>query len=155
MKLVVIRVCAIALFVSCFGVLGSVARAADSPEIKHTLPEPDSSVVESLLAAAAKDFALPGSPHPVGIRQARVGRIPNGSGNYNFLLCGKFQPTDKQGTKEWVPFATIKTSDYEQWLGAQASSYCLQRPIKWYKGDQSSALFKRILEQGESQKPSL
>ena len=155
MKLVVIRFCAIALFVSCFGILGSVARAADNREIKPTLTEPDSSVVESLLAAATKDFALPGSPHPVGIRQARVGRIPNGSGNYNYLLCGKFLATDKQGTKEWMPFATIQTSDYEQWLGGQASSYCLQRPIKWYKGDQSSALLKRILEQGETRKPAL
>ncbi len=132
-----------------------VARAADIPEIKPTLSEPDSSAVELLLAAAAKDFALPGSPHPVGIRQARVGRLPDGSGNYYYLLCGKFLPADKQGTKEWVPFATIKTGDYEQWLGGQASSYCLQRQIKWYKADQSRVLLKRILEQAGSREPAL
>jgi hypothetical protein len=155
MKLVGNRVCAIALFVCCFGILGVDGRATEIPEIKHKQSEPDSSTVESLLAAAAKDFALPGSPHPVGIRQARVGRMPDGSGNYNYLLCGKFLPVDKQGTKEWVPFATIMTGDYEQWLGGHASSYCLQRQIKWYKADQSSALLKRILEQTDSRKPAL
>jgi len=123
--------------------------------MKPSLSEPDSSAVELLLSAAALDFTLPGSPHPVGIRQARVGRMPDGSGNLTYFLCGKFLPSDKQGMKEWVPFATIKTSDYEQWLGGHANSYCSQKQIKWYKVDQSSALLKRIREQAETRKPAL
>ena len=155
MNVVTSRICAKALAACCLGLVGMVVHATEVQKAKPTPSKPDSSVVEFLLAAASKDFALPGSPHPVGIRMARVGRLADGSGNYTYLLCGKFSPGVKQGTKEWIPFATIKTGDYEQWLGGPATSYCRQQEIKWYEGDQSGALLKRIREPAELRKSAL
>jgi hypothetical protein len=33
------------------------------------------------------------------------------------MLCGQFLPAVEGGTAEWTSFVTIKTSDYEQWMG--------------------------------------
>ena len=152
MKFLSVQNVAKTLFIFFFPILGMVAQATEISETKPPLAEPDAAVVGFLLAAAAKDFGLSGSPHAVDIRQARVGRMPDGAGNYIYLLCGKFLPADKQSAKIWVSFATIATVDYEQWLGRQADSYCMQRQIKWYKTDQSKVLLTRILEQAGSGK---
>jgi hypothetical protein len=51
----------------------------------------------------------------------------------------------KGGKPEWLPFATIKTSGYEQWIGAQAVSYCQSASVIWDKdADLSSELQKRL-----------
>src|SRR3546814_971194 len=52
-------------------------------------------------------------------------RSPDGEEQY--MLCGEFLPAQEGGNTEWTPFATIKTSDYEQWIGAQAAGFCEHR----------------------------
>ena len=67
------------------------------------------------------------------------------SGEEQYMLCGQFLPAQEGGNAEWTPFATIKTSDYEQWIGAQAAGFCQHSPVIWDEvGDLSSALQSRL-----------
>jgi hypothetical protein len=47
------------------------------------------------------------------------------------MLCSQFLPAQEEGKAEWTPFATIKTSGYEQWLGAQAVRFCQDASVIW------------------------
>ena len=61
------------------------------------------------------------------------------------MLCGEFLPAQEGGKAEWTPFATIKTSGYEQWIGAQAARSCQGSSVIWDKvGDLSSSLQSRL-----------
>ena len=61
----------------------------------------------------------------------RVGHIVTPDGTKQYMLCGQFLPEQEKGKTEWTPFVTIKTSDYEQWLGVQAASFCEKSSIIW------------------------
>ena len=65
-------------------------------------------------------------------------------GTRQYMLCGEFMPAADGGTAEWTPFATIRTSDYEQWLGHQAASHCGGSSVRWDEGDLSSSLQSRL-----------
>ncbi len=61
------------------------------------------------------------------------------------MLCGQFLPAQEAGKAEWTPFATIKTSGYEQWIGAQAAGFCQNSSVIWDKVDDlSSSLQSRL-----------
>lgn len=61
------------------------------------------------------------------------------------MLCGEFLPKENQGKPQWIPFATIKTSGYEQWLGVEAKGYCESSSIIWDNmGDLSVPLQDRL-----------
>jgi hypothetical protein len=67
------------------------------------------------------------------------------AGTKQYLLCGEFQPAQREGKAEWMPFVTLKTSGYEQWLGGQAASWCQRSEIVWDDGgDLSGSLQKRL-----------
>jgi hypothetical protein len=67
------------------------------------------------------------------------------SGEKQYMLCGQFLPAPEGGKAEWMPFATIKTSGYEQWIGAQAAGFCQGSSVIWDKvGDLSSSLQSRL-----------
>lgn len=125
--------------------LALVVSQSASAGVKSEAPaSADPAAIEFLLGSSARDFKGSGSGRPTAIRSARVGYFAE-SGKGVYLLCGSF----KSGTgsqAKWTPFATIKTSDYEQWLGGSAKYYCEQRSIKWYSGDHSSALEQRLKE---------
>ena len=104
----------------------------------------DSTVVEFLLASSAKDFKASGGNLPTAIRATRIGYFAE-SGRGNFILCGSFKSGHRPQEK-WTHFATIKTSDYEQWVGGTAKAYCEQRTIKWYPGDHSTTVMQRLKE---------
>jgi hypothetical protein len=115
------------------------ARAAPAPAVA-----PDS-IVEFLLASAATDFHDHRPPDPARFRAVRIGRMDVAGGPTRYLLCGEFLPAPGGGNADWVPFATIKTSGYEQWLGAQAVGYCQGSSIAWAdSGDLSSSLQRRL-----------
>jgi hypothetical protein len=101
--------------------------------------------VQVLLAAAAKDFHAHQPPYPARFRDVRVGRTVAPDGTESYMLRGQFLPTKGKGEPEWTPFVTIKTSDYEQMLGAQAASYCEQPLIIWEdREDLSSPLQSQL-----------
>src|SRR3989454_4660557 len=102
-------------------------------------------VVQFLLTAAASDFRTHRPPDPVRFRDVRVGHVVTPSGKEQYMLCGQLLPAQEGGKAEWTPFATIKTSGYEQWIGAQAAGFCHGSSVIWDKvGDLSSSLQSRL-----------
>ena len=99
------------------------------------------SVVEFLLTSAANDFHHHGPFHTLLFRNAHVGHMIAAGGEVNYILCGEFLPV-REGTKaEWTPFVTIKTSGYEQYIGAQSAVFCESSSVVWDKlGDVASLL---------------
>jgi len=103
------------------------------------------SAVQFLLTSAATDFHTHRPPDPARFRDVRIGHFTNADGKEQYILCGQFLPAQEGGKAEWVPFATIKTSGYEQWLGAQATEYCQRSSVVWDQvGDLSSSLQSRF-----------
>ena len=113
-----------------------------APELQQASMD---SIVHFLLTAAATDFRTHRPPDPVRFRDVRVGHVVTPSGQKKYMLCGQFLPAQEEGRAEWTPFATIKTSGYEQWIGAQAAGFCHGSSVIWDKlGDLSSALQSRL-----------
>ena len=113
-----------------------------SPELQKGAIEP---VEQFLLTSAAADFHAHPPPGPVRFRDVRIGHVMTPSGEEQYLLCGQFLPAPAGGNAEWTPFATIKTSGYEQWIGAQAAGVCQRSSIVWdQQGDLSSLLQSRL-----------
>jgi len=100
--------------------------------------------VDYLLTSAANDFHTHRPPDPARFRDVRSGYVNTSAGPTHYRLCGEFLPAQAQGKAEWLPFATIKTSGYEQWLGAQAAGFCKDSSVTWDKGDLSAALQSRL-----------
>jgi hypothetical protein len=99
--------------------------------------------LQFLLASAATDFHTHRPPYPARFRHVRFGHVVASDGAKQYMLCGEFLPEQDKGTPKWTPFATIKTSGYEQWLGA--STYCQRSTIVWDdKRDMSSLLKSRL-----------
>jgi hypothetical protein len=68
------------------------------------------------------------------------------SGEKQDFLCGQFRVQERGQWGEWIPFATIKTSGYEQWQGAQASTFCKDEAIVWNSLDDISSSLQTMLE---------
>lgn len=103
------------------------------------------SVVQFLLTAAATDFRAHRPPDPGRFRDVRIGHAMTPSGEAQYMLCGEFLPIQEGAKAEWTPFATIKTSGYEQWIGAQAAAFCRGPSVIWDEGrDLSSSLQSRF-----------
>ena len=103
------------------------------------------SIVEFLITAAATDFHTHRPPHPVRFRDVRLGHVMTPSGEEQYMLCGELLPAQQGGTAAWTPFATIKTSPYEQWIGAHAAGLCQSSSVIWNKvSDLSSSLQSRL-----------
>jgi hypothetical protein len=101
------------------------------------------SVREFLLTSAANDFHSHRPQDPVRFRDVRIGHVMNPTGEEQYVLCGQFLPAGSKA--EWTPFATIKTSGYEQWIGAQAADFCQGSSVIWDEvGDLSSSLQSRL-----------
>ena len=114
-----------------------------APELQKSSIDP---VVQFLLTAAATDFHTHRPPDPVRFRDVRIGHVMTPGGEAQYMLCGQFLPAQEGGKAEWMPFATIKTSDYEQWIGAQAAGFCQGSAVIWDNvGDLSSSLQSRLI----------
>lgn len=98
--------------------------------------------MQFLLAVSAKDFHDHQPPTPANFRSVRFGHIAGPDRTKQPLLSGEFFPAGEKG--EWTPFATIKTSGYEQLVGAQAKAYSEQPTITWETGDLSAFLKNQL-----------
>lgn len=106
--------------------------------------EPLSSTVEFLLTSAATDFShMRALPPSVRFRDVRTGYIMTPENGKQYRMCGSFSPA-LDGKDGWTHFVTLKTSGYEQYLGAQALNECTRAGITWDKGDLSSTLQSRL-----------
>lgn len=120
------------------------AAAAEAPTTENQWVPPGEEVVEFLLSTAASEFKTPGQVNAVAFRGVRVGYFSDAPPG-RYVLCGSVQSSGPQKT-EWTRFATIQTSPYEQWLGGVAESICGSKKVKWYTGDLSSELLRRVRE---------
>ncbi len=103
------------------------------------------SVIQFLLTVAATDFHAHRPPDPVRFRDVRIAHVMTPGGEEQYLLCGQFLPAQDGSKAQWTPFATIKTSGYEQWIGGQAAGFCQGSSVIWDKeGDLSSSLQSRL-----------
>ena len=102
-------------------------------------------IVQFLLTSAATDFHTHRPPDPVQFRNVRIGHVMTPGGERQYRLCGQFLPAQETGKAEWTPFATIKTSGYEQYIGAQAADSCQNSSMTWDNMDDlSSSLQSRL-----------
>ena len=122
----------------------TVSRPTQIPPSEQQKTSIDS-VQQFLITSAATDFRTHRPPDPVRFRNVRIGHVMNPNGEPQYRLCGQFLPAQEGGKAEWTPFATIKTSGYEQWIGAQAERYCEGSSFMWDNvGDLSASLQGRF-----------
>jgi hypothetical protein len=127
------------------GPSGAAAVGKDPVATRSTATSAADSAEEFLLASAATDFHIHRPPTPSRFRHVRLGHRVQSDGARQYLLCGEFLPMQSDGKAEWTHFATIRTSGYEQWMGAQAADLCQQATILWgVDGDLSSSLQRRL-----------
>jgi len=77
------------------------------------------SIQQYLLAAAASDFQTHGPSHIVRFRDVHLRFLTSEAGEKVYMLCGQFLSEQEGGKAQWTPFSTIKTSEYEQYIGGQ------------------------------------
>ena len=104
------------------------------------------SVVQFLLTSAATDFHTHGPSRPLRFRDVRLGSLAAASGTKQYLLCGEALLREEGGKEVWIPFATIKTSGYEQWIGNQATAFCQGSSVVWEEAGDLSALLESRLD---------
>jgi hypothetical protein len=124
-----------------------VLAACSKAPVTRTDSQPASpAVVQFLLTSAASDFHIHRPPGSVRFRDVRVGHVKTPSREDQYMLCGRFLPGQESGGNEGTPFVTIKTSGYEQYIGAQAeASYCQRPSVIWNEeGDLSASLQSRF-----------
>jgi hypothetical protein len=79
-----------------------------------------------------------------GFRDVRAGYVTSRDGEKQYVMCGEYLPAQAAGQAEWTPFATIKTSDYEQYVGTNAASWCQRPSFSGNAEDLSSSLESRF-----------
>jgi hypothetical protein len=111
--------------------LGQSADAGHKPSSPARNADADSAL-QYLIDSAASDFQAH-EPHPDRFRRVRFGQRMNADGTEQYVLCGEFLPAQSNGKTEWMRFATIKTSGYEQYFGGQGVTFCQDSKVKWNK----------------------
>lgn len=112
----------------------SGAKQISASELKEAEP-----FIQFLLDAAAADFHKHG-PKPVRFRDVYFGYAATGEKLYR--ICGQFQTSENE---DWVAFATVKTSGYEQWIGGQSGGFSQDPVAVWDKAqDLSSTLMSKL-----------
>jgi|GEM_PF-1711649 len=98
--------------------------------------------VKLLLDMAAKDFFEHPPAKNIRFKDVRAGYILTSGGEKQHMLFGMFQGTQDKTESDWIPFATIKTSLYEQWNGAQALGFYNDPNARWDNSSDLSSLLQ-------------
>ncbi len=102
----------------------SAAVMSAQVQSRESQMTPVDSVIQFLLTSAASDFHAHGHSHLLRFRDVSLVHFMSARGEMTYMLCGQFQSAQEGTDAAWRPFVTIKTSGYEQWVGAQATSFC-------------------------------
>jgi len=110
-------------------------------------------VAAYLINACATDFHdhLPSAV--VGVRSVQLGHLSPASGK-QYVLRGEFLQENKKNANEWVPFATVRTSGYEQYIGAQAKSYSYESGVQWDDVKNLSFMLKNTIDSLQKVRPA-
>lgn len=130
----------------------ATANAGVAPEVRTSVARPAEgmndtldAIVQSLLEASSRDFYTHQPPLPVAFRNVKLKFLVKADVGKVYMLCGQFLAQDDPTREKWTDFATIKTSDYEQWIGSNAAAYCQDaEEIPYGASDLSSALKSRV-----------
>jgi hypothetical protein len=129
-------------FASCLALLITGCGSAPVVPVQAAAqPGSDAASRNYLLDSAAADFRAHG-PALSRFRNVRYGVVEGAGGGSMPLVCGEFQAQGKG--EDWIPFATLQTSKYEQWIGEQATGFCNRPAFGWDAGDLSVELQKRL-----------
>ena len=119
---------------------GKTVENTISPELSNAIPD---SVVNFLIYATSKDFQNSNLRMPINFQDVKIGYISTPNNEKYYILSGQFLSKEKNKPNEWVPFATIKTSDVEHWKGAVAMSFYNNSQVIVDKGEHISSSLKR------------
>ena len=98
--------------------------ATTTAEMNESVPD---STVQFLITSASDDFSKQRQLTPIDFRQVKVGYALSSANEKVYVLCGEFLAQEEK--ENWLPFATVKTSGYEQYLGNQARAFCEKATI--------------------------
>jgi len=115
--------------------------AASGMEMQRTSLD---SVRHYLITSAAADFHKYGPHNITSFRNVKLGRLPHPDLKEMYFICGELLTAQGETKSEWVGFATIKTSGYEQYIGTQSKTISEDPAAKWETGDLSSMLLERL-----------
>ena len=88
-------------------------------EMNESIPD---STVQFLITSASDDFSNQKQLTAIDFRQVKAGYTLSSANEKVYVLCGEFLTQEEK--ENWLPFATVKTSGYEQYLGNQAKAFC-------------------------------
>lgn len=109
------------LLVGVFVTTSLYSTATPASQLHEVPPE----VQSELIALATSDFTKRGPPVE-SVRHVHLRYNMLQSGERSYMLCGQFRIRSTESESQWTDFATIKTSDYEQWIGGIAKAWCEQ-----------------------------
>jgi hypothetical protein len=119
----------------------STVSNTDNLIAKESKTDTLDNIVRSIIDISANDFYKNQQPEPVAFKNVKLKYIKKTNGEELYILCGQFVTNDKQE----IQFATVKNSDYEQWVGTSAITYCQDsKEMSYTKIDLSSALKKKF-----------
>ena len=99
-----------------------------------------------IIDIAAKDFFKHQKPLPVAFRDVQIKYSIKPDKEIFYILCGEFTTQVKEDNNEWIHFTTIKSMDYEQWIGPSGLPYCENsKVIPYIKTDLSSDLKSKLI----------
>lgn len=136
------------LLISCkaSNLTAQTTQSANTELKKEFSEMQNDSIIQFLINVSASDFHKAKPNTSINFRKVKLAYIVTPNNEKMYLLCGEFQTQEKNDIdKIWIPFVTIKTFGYEQWIGGQASTYCKDsKEILVKKYDLSSQLKERI-----------
>jgi hypothetical protein len=106
-------------------------------------PHEQTASLRFLISSAANDFRAH-TPGRIEVRNVRFGLRDTTAGQPSYVLCGDFRRRSEGDTAQWVPFATVEGTTYEQWLGE--TRYCQTLSGAWNTSDSLTTLLQRELD---------
>jgi pimeloyl-ACP methyl ester carboxylesterase len=132
-----------ALTIAALG-LAACFTATGTPDTAYAQNASIETHTQFLINSAATDFHKHPKPFPERFRNVRIGHVATPTGK-QYRMCGQFLPRQDGGKAEWLQFATIQTSDYEQYVGGQSAIFCKGEGFKWDDvADLSTSLQQRL-----------
>ena len=108
-------------------------------DVTYIVPD---SITDFLISACLSDLKKQSHLSNIQFRDSHIGFKVSETGERHYFLCGQFKAEPEQ---VWIPFATIKTSGYEQWQGVQSSAFCQDSTVIWSTNNLSKSLQKKLV----------
>ena len=136
---------AAALLVACRGESRAPQGVSSTPPTASdpAAPHEHEASLGYLISSAGDDF-LANTPGRIEVRNVRFGLRDTTGGRESYVLCGDFRRRSDGESGQWVPFATVETSKYEQWLGE--TRFCQTLSGAWNTADSLTTRLQKALD---------